>query len=163
MPNYNLFIAEYGERLFILAENTDKKLAAAFYRSSGTCTPESKKYGEIFPILGILGEGKLGSDLLEFYKDSGRDTGWIVKRVSDSGRNDIKSYFGNEGLKKMSIRLEELLNDSINKDDSTYDILKISYEEFIAKLDEFYDNYGEGFYIRKMLNRANERKLVSKE
>jgi hypothetical protein len=152
MSNFNLYACGYEGRILILLENVDKMKAMTFYRSAGMTDTSIKKKGEIFPILGILGEGELGRQWEKFYSDM--NTGWIIKRVTKQGRNDIESYIGSENMKKTCLDLEAYINDKVNVDGTNYNITKMTFNEWIEKVDQFHKNYSGMFIPKEMLKRC---------
>jgi hypothetical protein len=148
MYNYNFYVTNYDGRLLILLENIDKGISCTFYRSTGRATPNIKKSGEIFPILGILNVGALGTELSSYYPHM--EDGWIVKSVTKEGRNDLKSYFKDERLKGMCLRLENLINNKVN-DGFIYKVHKLSFKEWIAKVDEFHSADKHSLYASRLI------------
>jgi hypothetical protein len=151
MYNYKFYVTNYEGRLLILFDNTTKGISGLFYRSSGSATPEIKKAGEVFPILGILGEGKLGSEMSKYYPDM--NDGWIIKTVKDGGRNDIKSYIGSEDLRDVCIRLERLIA-KVENTFGEYQVVKLNFNEWIDKVDEYHLDKNTKFLPSRLLNRV---------
>jgi len=148
MYNYNFYTTTYCGRLLILLENTDKSISATFYRSTGSATPNIKKSGEIFPILGILNVGVLGTELSSYYPDM--EDGWIIKSVTNDGRNSIKSYYNDEKLKGMCLRLENLINNKVN-DSFNYKVYKMNFNDWINKVDEFHSRDKHSLYASRLI------------
>jgi len=154
MYNYNFYVTRYEGRVLLLVENTSKKLSALFYRSTGSANPDIKKSGEVFPILGILNEGKLGTDMNKHY--SHMNNGWIIKAVTNDGRKDIKSYFNSESLRSVCLRLERSINENANEF-GNYNLTKLSFNDWIAKVDEFYISNSTNFFPSKLLRLYKEK------
>jgi hypothetical protein len=145
---YNFYTTNYCGRLLILLENTDKSISAMFYRSTGSATPNIKKSGEIFPILGILNVGDLGKELSSYYPNM--EDGWIAKSVTNEGRNDLKSYFNSIGIKNTSLKLERSINENINEF-GNYNLFKLSFKDWINKVDEFHIRDKHTLYTSRLI------------
>jgi hypothetical protein len=156
MYNYNFYTTKYCGRLLILLENTDKGISATFYRSTGSATPNIKKSGEIFPILGILNVGELGKELSSYYPHM--EDGWIIKSVTTDGRNSLKSYYNDDNLKSMCLRLENLINNKVN-DSFIYKVHKLSFTEWIAKVDEFHSADKHSLYASKLIELSKKARV----
>jgi hypothetical protein len=120
-----------------------KKYHALFYKSSGSATPGLKNRGEVFPILGIKGEGKLGEALASTIPN-GNEIGWIWKNITSDGgkaRENLSSYFGMEVLKRISIQLE---------DNPKPDIV-LKWGEFMTICDYLHEEEGEQFFPNAVL------------
>jgi hypothetical protein len=156
MKKFNFYVTKYEGRILLIVENTIKNLVALFYRSTGSATPEIKKAGEVFPILGVLEEGTLGSEWSKYYPEMSQ--GWIIKAVKDGGRNDLRSYLSSENLKNFSHKLEKLINERENLL-GNYEVFPLDFKQWIEKIDYFHINYGNNFYPTKLLNLAKGEKI----
>jgi hypothetical protein len=159
MSNFNLYACGYEGRILILLENVERMKAMTFYRSAGRSDVRIKRAGEVFPILGILGEGDLGNRWEEFYSDM--NSGWIIKLVTEQGRNDINSYMGSENMRKTCLDLEAYINDKVILDGSTYSVTKMSFYEWINLVDDFNNNYQGMFIPKEMLKRCIRKPVPS--
>jgi hypothetical protein len=146
-----LVVTSYHDRLLILVNNKNNKWCA-FYRSSGTSTPDLKLEGEVFPILGILGHGNFGSKFSEYYPDMKK--GWIVKFVTNQGRNDLKSYFNSESIKETCLDLEKVFKQDLVTILSfwKYDVRTVPFEKWIELLDKVSLEKGTDFIGNNVLS-----------
>lgn len=153
-------------RNFYLVENPSTGNSVLFYTSSGTCTPGIKSSGEIFPIAGVSGVGKLGARIAKLHPT--RSSGWIAKAVTDGGRRDIASYYGKRQLQESALSLEavaRLIPDAVGAEGMNeaygFKFKVLTDRDFFVLVDYFHEYRGDRFFPNLVLA-ARSRELLAR-
>lgn len=134
----------------------DKGLIMEFYKSSGNDMPEENRKGNIYPILGIVGEGKIGNDLFEFYKGL-LPNGTFAKHLMRSmPRDGSIANFDYPQFYQEAMELETLEKYNFETIDYTF----MPYEDFVNLLDELYNKELANFYPRVYMEKHKTIDIV---
>lgn len=115
-----------------------------FYKSSGNGMPEENRRGNIYPILGIIGVGKIGDILFDFYQGM-LPKEMLAKHLTRyTPRDGMTANFDNPDFYKEAMELETL--DKYNFEDIDY--IFMPFDNFINLLDKLYDNNTIDYYPR---------------
>lgn len=120
----------------------DKGLLMEFYKSSGNGMPEENRKGNIYPILGIIGEGKIGDDLFMFYKGLLSYGTFAKHLMRNTPRNGNVANFDHPQFYQEAMELETLEKYNFESVDYTF----IPYENFVKLLDKLYNEESLNFY-----------------
>ena len=154
-PNTQLESPEVVDRdLYLLKD--ENGLFMEFYKSSGNGMPEEHRKGNIYPILGIVGEGKIGDDLFMFYKGA-LPKGTFAKHLMRSTSRDGKiANFDHPQFYKEAMELETL--EKYNFEDIDYTF--IPYDDFVKLLDTLYQDEAINFYPRLYMKKHGTIDIV---
>lgn len=137
-------------RKLYLATDSRDKLVMLFYESSGTSMPEEHRKGNIYPILGIAGEGEVGRDVQFFYHPY-VEVGWFAKHLTRKTPRD--SYIANFDKPHLYVMATELeaLRDHFFMSDVWYQV--VDQEKFFDICDSYYNDKKVNYYPRTYMQK----------
>lgn len=143
-----------SRKLYLVRD--DKDLLMLFYESSGTSEPDEHRAGNVYPLLGIVGVGKVGEILSNFYVPP-VFFGWFAKHYTASTPRDGNiANFDNPYLYSLAMELETLRK---------YDFEGVSHslisaKNFISLCDSMYQNKKIEYYPRTYIENHGSINLI---